>query len=62
TAVESLLVSYTTGQADFLELLDAERTRYALSVAAEEARYRYLVALAMIERAMGDGPETTLPR
>jgi outer membrane protein, heavy metal efflux system len=50
---EAVLAAYTTGQAGFLDLLDAERTRFELSLAAEEARYRYLVALADLEHAAG---------
>ncbi len=53
TAVEAVLVAYTTGQGGFLDLLETERTRFDLLTAAEEARYRYLVALAELERALG---------
>ena len=63
--VESLLAAYSTGQADLLDLLDAERTRFELAVGAEEARYRYLVALAELARAVGGAgataPEATAP-
>ena len=53
TTAEAMLVAYTTGQAGFLDLLEAERTRYDLLTGAERARYRYLVALAELERALG---------
>jgi outer membrane protein TolC len=52
--VESLLAAYTTGQADLLDLLDAERTRFELAIGVEEARYRYLVALSELARAVGE--------
>ncbi|MDX1419387.1 MAG: TolC family protein, partial [Rubricoccaceae bacterium] len=53
TTVESTLAAYTTGQADFLALLDAERTRFELRVAEAETEARYLTALARLARALG---------
>jgi outer membrane protein TolC len=51
--VESLLAAYTTGQVDYLAFLDAERTRFDLLVAAEEAAARLLDARARLDRALG---------
>jgi cobalt-zinc-cadmium efflux system outer membrane protein len=53
TAVESLLSAYTTGQADFLALLDAERTLFALRTEAEASAARLLTTTAALERAVG---------
>src|SRR5690606_25248239 len=55
-AAESLLNAYTTGQADFLALLDAERTLFALRTEAEEAAARLLLTAAALERAVGAPP------
>lgn len=51
--VASLLSAYTTGQSDFLALLDAERTLFALRTGAEEATARLLLTAAALERALG---------
>jgi outer membrane protein TolC len=56
--VESLLAGYTTGQSALLDLLDAERTRLELAIGLEEARYRYLVAMAELTRAVGEPAAT----
>ena len=56
-ALESSLSAYTTGQTDFLNLLDSERTLFSLQMSYEEAVKRYLDATAALERALG----TTLP-
>ncbi len=53
TTVESTLTAYTTGQADFLTLLDAERARFELQIAEAEAEARYLTAAARLARALG---------
>jgi outer membrane protein TolC len=53
TTVESTLAAYTTGQADFLTLLDAERARFELHIAEAEAETRYLIAAARLARALG---------
>lgn len=53
TTVESTLAAYTTGQADFLTLLDAERARFELQMAEAEAESRYLIAAARLARALG---------
>lgn len=53
TTVESTLSAYTTGQADFLTLLDAERARFELRIAEAEAESRFLIAAARLARAVG---------
>ena len=53
TTVEASRAAYTTGRADFLSLLDAERSRFTLRTGYEEARYRYLETAARLERALG---------
>ncbi len=53
TTVESTLAAYTTGQADFLTLVDAERARFELHIAEAEAETRYLIAAARLARALG---------
>ncbi len=63
TTVESTLASYTTGEADYLAFLDAERTRFEIALAAVDAHHHLLVASAALLRALGteaadalDGP------
>ena len=56
TTVESTLSSYTTGQADYLAFLDAERTRFEIALAAVDARHHVLVASAALLRALGAAP------
>jgi outer membrane protein TolC len=51
--VESVLAAYTTGEADYVAFLDAERTRFQLQLGLEEALGRYLDATARLERALG---------
>ena len=51
--VESVLAAYTTGEADYAAFLDAERTRFQLQLALEDALGRYLDATARLERALG---------
>ena len=41
-AVESVLAAYTTGQADYAAVLDAERTRFQVQLGREDALGRYL--------------------
>ena len=61
TAAASLLSAYTTGEAEFLTLLDAERTLFALRTGAEDATARLLAAIAALERAVGAPLETGTP-
>ena len=51
--VESTLAAYTTGEADYLAFLDAERTRFEVELAAIDAFHQYLLAVAALERALG---------
>lgn len=53
TTVEATLSAYTTGRTDFLNLLDAERTLFALRTSYEDTRTRYLKTTASLERALG---------
>ena len=53
TTVEAALSAYTTGRTDFLSLLDAERTLFALRTGYEDAFFRYLETSARLERALG---------
>lgn len=53
TTVEATLSAYTTGRTDFLNLLDAERTLFALRTGYEDAFFRYLETSARLERALG---------
>jgi len=61
TTVESTLTAYTTGQTDFLTLLDAERVRFELRLAEAEAEARTLIALARLARAVGVASLYDLP-
>lgn len=53
TTLEATLSAYTTGRADFLDLLDAERTLFQLTMSYEETLNRYLDATAALARALG---------
>ena len=53
TALESTFSAYTTGQTDFLDLLDSERTLFELQITQEATMKRYLDATAALERALG---------
>jgi outer membrane protein TolC len=53
STVESTLAAYTAGQADFLLLLDAERTLLEIRLAEAEAVMRYQHAAARLARALG---------
>lgn len=53
SALESTFSAYTTGQTDFLDLLDSERTLFDLQMSREETIQRYLNAAAALERALG---------
>lgn len=65
TTVEATLAAYTTGTADFLTLLDAERSLFELRLAEAEASSRLRVAGARLARALGlptlDALETARP-
>jgi outer membrane protein TolC len=51
--VESVLAAYTTGEADYVAFLDAERSRFQVQLGLEDALGRYLDATARLERALG---------
>ncbi len=53
TTLEATLSAYNTGRADFLDLLDADRTLFALHLDEAETFTRYLQATAALERALG---------
>ena len=53
TTAEATLSAYSNGRTDFLDLLDAERSLFALLLAQEDARARYLTTAAALERALG---------
>jgi outer membrane protein TolC len=48
-----VLAAYTTGEADYVAFLDAERSRFQVQLGLEEALGRYLDATARLERALG---------
>lgn len=53
TALEASLSSYSTGQTDFLDVLDAERTLFQLQMDYEATYARYLTTMAAVERTLG---------
>lgn len=53
TTVAVALSDYTSGRAGFLDLLDAERTRFAFQNDLEATIERYSVAVADLERTIG---------
>ena len=53
SSLEATLSSYTTGRADFLDLLDAERMLFSLETGYEEAFMRYMMATSALERSLG---------
>lgn len=53
TTIESTVAAYTTGQTDFLTLLDAERTLFDLRMARAETHIRLLTTTAHLERSLG---------
>ena len=53
TTVQATLAGYTTGNTDFLDLLDAERTQLSIRAGYQEAFTRYLKTFAALERAAG---------
>ncbi len=52
-ALQATLSSYTSGQTDFLDLLDAQRTLLDLRLALVETRARHLTTRAALARAVG---------
>ena len=52
-AVESALSAYTTGEADYTVVLDAERARFQVRAGLADARFRLLAARARLDRALG---------
>ena len=57
TTLEASLSAYTTGETDFLNLLDAERMLFNLRMGYEDSLARYLKMTAALDRALG----TALP-
>lgn len=55
TALEATLSAYKTDRADFLDLLDAERTLFTLRMDYEETRVRLLTTDAELLRTLGTG-------
>lgn len=53
TVLEATLNSYTTGDTDYLDLLDAERMLFTLNTDYEDTFTRYLQITALLERALG---------
>lgn len=53
TTLEATLSAYTTDQADFLDLLDAERTLFSLQMDYETTYARYLKTAAALTRTLG---------
>ncbi len=53
STLEASLSAYTTGQTDFLNLLDSERTLVELRIQVEEITARYLKIVASLEYALG---------
>src|SRR5690606_37959282 len=53
STAEATLAAYTTGQADFLALLDAERALFEFRLMEAEVASRYGVAAARLARALG---------
>ncbi len=53
TVLETTLNSYTTGDTDYLDLLDAERMLFRLHTDYEDTFATYLQIMALLERALG---------
>jgi outer membrane protein TolC len=53
STMEATLSAYSTGSTDFIDLLDAERTIYAMRTGRVEAVHRYLKTAARLERELG---------
>jgi len=56
TTLEASLSAYTTGETDFLNLLDAERMLFTLRMGYQDSLVRYLKMAAALERALGTAP------
>ncbi len=52
-ALQATLNSYTTGDTDYLDLLDSERTLFFLGMSYDNTIGRYFQATATLERALG---------
>lgn len=61
TAIDATLSAYRTGQSDFLDLLDAQRTLFQLRLDRADLRARILSTRAEQDRAAGR-PSTASPR
>ena len=53
TVLEATLNSYTTGDTDYLDLLDAERMLFTLNTDYEDTFARYLQITALLEQVLG---------
>lgn len=53
STLEATLSAYTTGQVDFIDLLDAERMRFELHIEKERTYLSYLQSTAELERVLG---------
>lgn len=56
TTLEASLSAYTTGETDFLNLLDAERMLFNLRMGYQDSLARYLKMTAALERTIGTAP------
>jgi outer membrane protein TolC len=56
TALEATLSAYRTGQSDFLDLLDAERTLFQLRLDRASTHARLLKTQAELDRTLGRTP------
>lgn len=52
-SVEAAVSAYTTGQTDFLDLLDSERMLFQIRMGQEDTRTRRLKSVAALERVLG---------
>lgn len=60
-ALQSTLSAYTTGQAEFLELLDSERMLYDMRMEREMTLERFAMSRARLERTLGVPPAASSP-
>lgn len=61
SVVEATQSAYGSGIAGYLDLLDAERTMFALRTAYVDAEHRLLTAAARLERVLGTGLSEAVP-
>lgn len=61
TTLEAALSAYTTGRADFLDLLDAQRMRFDLGMDYEATYAGSLRTRARLERVLGAAPAALAP-